>query len=401
MEKIMRLALSLSTAFLLTACSSESIPSEASGTTASETVTETSVSVTETTLSSVSSSTSEQAGEAQDISGYDTVDDIIASLTAEEKTGQLLLGRFPGSGAEKAVTDYHIGGFTLYAKDFQNETPDTLSERLKKIQSLSFIPAFMAVDEEGGTVVRVSKFPQYRPLPFDSQIALAKGGAELVESETEEKSKLLASLGINLNLAPVADITDDHYAYIYDRTFGENAEKTAEYAALTVKVMKENNMGSCLKHFPGYGPNSDTHNGIAVDERSAAELEGTDFIPFIKGIEAGAPSVMVCHNIVNAYDSELPASLSPAVHDVLREQLGFEGVIISDDMEMEAILQYSGEESPYVLAVLAGNDLICTSDIEKAYSDILSAVNDGRIEESRLDESVRRILEMKKALGMF
>ncbi|MGN1103100.1 MAG: glycoside hydrolase family 3 N-terminal domain-containing protein, partial [Huintestinicola sp.] len=160
-----------------------------------------------------------------------------------------------------------------------------------------------------------------------------------------------------------------------------------------------NGAGSCLKHFPGYGSNADTHTGISVDKRSAESFREKDFIPFEYGINVGVSSVMVCHNIVEAFDSERPASLSVEVHRILREELGFKGVIISDDMGMDAIKLYSGGESPYVLAVLAGNDLVCTSDIPTAYEAILAAVKDGRIPEEAVDESCIRILEMKEKLA--
>lgn len=331
---------------------------------------------------------------------FSSIDSLVNSMTLEEKIGQILLARFPDSGAESIMEQYQIGGYTLYAKDFESETPETMLEKTQEIQKAAKIPAFLATDEEGGTVVRVSKFPQYRLTPFSSQISLAREGEELIESETAEKAQLLSSIGINFNLAPVVDITDNHLDYIYERTFGEDAETTGEYAALIVKVMNENNVGSCLKHFPGYGSNVDTHTGIAVDERSAASFEANDLVPFKYGIEAGVPSIMVNHNIITAYDSELPASLSPAVHELLRNDLGFEGVIITDDLGMDAITLYAGEESPYVLAITAGNDMLCTSDIEAAYSDIINAVNNGKIEESRLDESVKRIIAMKKNLGI-
>lgn len=331
---------------------------------------------------------------------FSSVKALVDSMTLEEKTGQILLCRYPDSGAAAAMEKYSLGGYTLYARDFESETPETMLEKTNRIKAAAKIPPFLATDEEGGTVVRMSKFPQYRLTPFSSQIALAREGEEAIKSENEEKAKLLASVGINFNLAPVADITENHLDYIYERTFGKDAETTGEYIALVVETMNENNMGSCLKHFPGYGPNVDTHTGIAEDDRSVDSFEKTDLVPFRYGIEAGAPAVMVNHNIVKAYDGELPASLSPAVHELLRNDMGFEGVIVTDDLGMDAITIYTDGESPYVLAVNAGNDLLCTSDIETAYNDILAAVQSGKIDEARLDESVERILEMKQRLGI-
>lgn len=327
---------------------------------------------------------------------------LLASMTDEQKVGQIILGRFPSEGAKDMIAEYHIGGFTLYADDFKNEYPETMAEKTADLQSSSDIPLFLAADEEGGTVVRISKFPQYRLSPFSSQIVLARDGAEAIREENLEKAELMLSLGINFNLAPVADITENHSDYIYDRTFGETLNKTCEYITATVEAMNEGNIASCLKHFPGYGSNVDTHTGSAEDKRSRSSFENTDFKPFQAGIEANAPSIMINHNVVTAFDDTAPASLSAEVHDVLRNELGFDGVILTDDLGMDAITEFAAnsEESPYVLAVNAGNDLLCTSDIETAYNDVLAALTDGRIDREKLDESVLRIIKMKADYGI-
>ncbi len=333
---------------------------------------------------------------------FSSAEALLASMTDEQKVGQIILGRFPSEGAPDTMSKYHLGGYTLYASDFQNEFPDTMAEKTAKIQAAADIPAFLATDEEGGTVVRVSKFPQYRLSPFTSQIVLARDGEDAVRDENIEKAELLLSLGINFNLAPVADITENHGDYIYDRTFGENTENTAKYVAAAVEGMTEGNIMSCLKHFPGYGPNVDTHTGSANDDRSRSSFEKTDFLPFQSGIDAGAPAVMVNHNVVSAFDSESPASLSAEVHSVLRDELNFEGIILTDDLGMDAITNFAAEadESPYVLAVKAGNDMLCTSDIESAYNDVLAALADGRIDPEQLDASVLRILKAKGRFGI-
>lgn len=323
---------------------------------------------------------------------------LVEEMSVEEKVGQLLLARFPQENSAEMAEKYHIGGYTFYAADFKGRTPEDILSITEDMRSRTKIPPLFAVDEEGGKVVRISSFSAYRSEPFLSQLKLAEGGLPLIESETKEKAELLLSMGINLNLAPVADVADSPSDYIYSRTFGADPKTTGEYVSRVVEIMNENGIGSCLKHFPGYGSNADTHTGISVDKRSAESFRENDFIPFEYGINAGVPSVMVCHNIVEAFDGEKPASLSAEVHRILREELGFKGVIISDDMGMDAIKLYSGEESPYVLAVLAGNDLVCTSDIPAAYEAILTAVKDGRIPEETVNESCIRILEMKEKL---
>lgn len=175
---------------------------------------------------------------------------------------------------------------------------------------------------------------------------------------------------------------------------------TAEYARRVVKVMGEEQMGSVLKHFPGYGDNVDTHTGIAVDEREMEQFRQEDFLPFQAGIEAGAGAVLVSHNIVLCMDEDTPASLSPEVHRILREELGFGGVIMTDDLSMDAITEYAGAKEAAVLAVEAGNDLLCCTDFEVQAAAVLAAVQDGRISEERIEESARRVLAWKQALGL-
>ncbi len=403
MKKLKITLISIITAFALVGCTAEiKKPSEAAVTT--ESVAETDM--TEQTESQEQTTTQEENIPVDDIMDseldFSSEESLLNSMTDEQKVGQIILGRFPSEGAEDIIEEYHIGGFTLYADDFKNEYPETMAEKTADLQSSSDIPLFLAADEEGGTVVRISKFPQYRLSPFSSQIVLARDGAEAIREENLEKAELMLSLGINFNLAPVADITENHSDYIYDRTFGETLNKTCEYITATVEAMNEGNIASCLKHFPGYGSNVDTHTGSAEDKRSRSSFENTDFKPFQAGIEANAPSIMINHNVVTAFDDTAPASLSAEVHDILRNELGFDGVILTDDLGMDAITEFaaSSEESPYVLAVNAGNDLLCTSDIETAYNDVLAALSDGRIDREKLDESVLRIIKMKSDYGI-
>ena len=155
-----------------------------------------------------------------------------------------------------------------------------------------------------------------------------------------------------------------------------------------------------LKHFPGYGSNVDTHTGIAIDARPIETFRSSDFLPFEAGIDAGAQSILVSHNIVQCMDGELPASLSPAVHDILRDELGFEGVIMTDDLIMEAITEYTGGENAAVLAVQAGNDMLVSSDFVTQYNAVLAAVQDGTISEDHIRESAIRVIRWKMDLGL-
>lgn len=327
--------------------------------------------------------------------------DLMDTMTVEEKAGQMFFVRCRKDTAIEDLGRYHLGGYILFAADVEGNTKESLKSTIQGYQDASKIGLLIGVDEEGGSVIRVSKYPEFRAAPFRSPQSLYKeGGFELISDDTREKAELLKSLGFNVNLAPVCDVSTDPSDYIYKRTFGKGAEETAEYVKTVVGAMNGNKIGCALKHFPGYGSNADTHKGIAVDDRSYDSFATSDFIPFQAGIEAGAGSVLVSHNIVNCMDETLPASLSPAVHDILRNDLGFDGIIMTDDLMMDAIKEYIGDETSAVLAIHAGNDLILATDFDIQIPAVLAAVESGEITEERIDESVLKILVWKLRLGI-
>lgn len=331
----------------------------------------------------------------------DPIQELLDSMTIEERVGQLFLAR---CNAESALTDivkYHLGGFVLFGADFEGQTPDSLRQTLSGYQAAAGIPMLLAVDEEGGTVTRISRYPAFRSQCFPSpREAFASGGLTQALSNEEEICQLLQSLGINVNLGPVCDISEDPNAFMYQRSLGQDAAATGDFVAGTVKLMNAYQIGSVLKHFPGYGNNADTHTGLAVDGRSLQALESSDLLPFSAGIEAGCGAVLVSHNIVQALDGDSPASLSPAVHQYLRDTMGFDGVVMTDDLVMEAISDRYGTGEAAVLAVQAGNDLLCSTDYAEQYSAVLSAVLDGRIDFDALNASVMRVLKWKQSLGL-
>ena len=331
----------------------------------------------------------------------DPMDVLLASMTVEEKVGQLFLARHPAADAIRDIEAYHLGGYLLFGRDFDNETPDSLKEKLDSYQFASPIPLLMAVDEEGGTVCRVSNHSAFRASRFPSpRENYASGGMEQVLAVETEKAALLTDLGINVNMGPVCDISTSAGSFMYQRSLGQSPEETGRFVSATVHLYGTHSLGSVLKHFPGYGSNADTHTDIITDSRSLEELEAGDLIPFAAGISAGADAILVSHNIVTAMDPDHPASLSPAVHDYLRTVMGFEGVIVTDDLVMQAITDAYGPEEAAVLAVLAGNDLLCSSEYQIQYSAVLDAVQSGRISMEQLEESVMRILQWKKELGL-
>lgn len=324
----------------------------------------------------------------------DPAEEILKSMSIEEKIGQVILARYPDNPAEQSEK-YHFGGYTLYAKDFENETPETLGERLSEVRAASVIPPFIAADEEGGEIVRISKYPAFAEKPLTSLASAAAEGR--IPEFAEEMAAVLNRAGVNLNLAPVADVAENKSDYIYKRTCGLGYEETGAVIAELAENLNGQGIMCCLKHFPGYGSNVDTHTGIAVDKRSAEDFESRDLIPFKAGIAGGAPMVMVNHNIVTAYNENMPASLAPEIHEALRG-LGFRGIIVTDDLGMDAISLYT--DSPYVTAFLAGNDLLCASDGAACYKALLESVQNGGITEERLDESVYRIISAKIEYGI-
>ena len=321
----------------------------------------------------------------------DPIRELLDQMSLEQRVGQLFLARCDDVYALEHLKNYHLGGFLLFGRDFRDQTPDSLRNKLSAYQAAS----------EGGTVTRVSSFPAFRATKFRSPRSLYQsGGMEAVLVCEKEKCLLLSSLGINVNLAPVCDIATEPGAFMYDRSLGQSPEITAQFVVDTVREMNSNRIGSCLKHFPGYGNNADTHTGIAVDSRSLTELEQIDLQPFAAGITAGADAILVSHTIVECLDPEYPASLSPAVHDYLRNIMDFTGVIITDDLVMEAITERYGAGEAAVLAVLAGNDLLCSTEYTLQYEAVLAAVLEGRIDIDTLNNAVRNVLEWKIELGL-
>ena len=331
----------------------------------------------------------------------DPLRQMIADMSLEQRVGQLFLARCNRETAVSDVEQYHLGGLVLFSEDFENQTPDSLRQTLSGYQLAAETPLLLAVDEEGGDVTRISRYSAFRDHRFSSLRArYDRGGLTEVLAEEEEKCRLLSDLGLNVNLGPVCDIATDPYAFLYSRSLGRDAETTAGVVASTVDLMNTFSIGSVLKHFPGYGNNSDTHTGIARDSRTLAELESCDLIPFAAGIQAGCGAVMVGHVIMEALDGSLPASLSPAVHAYLRENMGYDGVIMTDDLVMQAITDQYGAGEAAVMAVLAGNDLLCSTEYTIQYEAVLQAVLDGRIDIDTLNAAVRRVLQWKSDLGL-
>ena len=343
----------------------------------------------------------------------ETVEAILAAMTIEEKVGQLFFVRCPTSAQVEKIQKYHLGGYLLFTRDFQTSTGEWLTEEefLAKVnvwQNASTIPLLIGVDEEGGTVARASRnpnlFPEKRKSPRN---IYRNGGMDAILQDTVAVNSRLLELGINVNFAPVADISIDPNDFIYDRTIGLDTTATADYIASVVAQMNQcqvdgeiRAIGSVLKHFPGYGNNIDTHTGIAVDERPYEVFTQSEFLPFSAGIRADAGAVLISHNIVPCMDAVLPASLSAEVHDILRQELGFRGVILTDDLAMDAVKSYAKDGRAAVLALLAGNSMIVTTDFETQIGEVLAALESGELHTQIIDSAVRYVLYWKYNLGL-
>lgn len=332
---------------------------------------------------------------------YDEANKKMKNMSLEEKVGQLFLVRYDGNLASNWIKKYYPGGYIMFAKDFNNQTKESIKKEIDDLQSISKVPLVIAVDEEGGYVTRVSRYPSFRESKFLAPRSYYEsGGEKLLEQTEKEKAKLLLSIGVNLNLAPVADVSIDSNDFINIRTFNRNAKETAVLIGKMVNYANEEGISSSLKHFPGYGNNVDTHTGIAIDERSYENFVENDYLPFEEGIKNKVPTVLVSHNIVKCMDSEYPATLSKKVISELREKLNFTGVVITDDLSMSAVNSYVENGSAAVLAVNAGEDLIITSDFVKMYNSVYEAVKNKEIDMKTIDKAVRRNIAWKIAYDM-
>ncbi|HEM4681385.1 glycoside hydrolase family 3 protein [Streptococcus suis] len=338
-----------------------------------------------------SQSSSEVSAKEKVVSQY------LNQMTLEEKVGPMIFARMPSAGQTEALETYHFGGYILFASDFEGKTLEQVKEEIASYQSLSKVPLLMASDEEGGTVTRIS---QLLETPFASPLELYQsGGIEAILSDAKQKTSLLKEEGIYAGFFPVADLSTDPSSFIYDRTIGQDAKTTSDYIGQLVSLLKEEQFASTLKHFPGYGDNADSHTDLVYDNRSLEELRGNDFLPFKAGIEAGADSIMVSHNIVPAID-DVPSSISPEINKILRNELGFEGVIMTDDFDMQGLVQFVDQDTGALQTIQAGTDMILSSSYASQIPYIIEQVKAGTITEERIDQSVKRILGMKYDLGL-
>lgn len=322
---------------------------------------------------------------------------LLASLSLEEKIGQLFFARVPEVGALEDISTYGLGGYVLFARDFAGQDLAGVKALTDSFQAQSKIPMLIGSDEEGGTVTRISEILDS---PFQSPMALYQAkGLEAVLADSKAKADLLKSVGIYTGLYPVADIAQNSNSFIYNRTLGQDLATTKTYIRELVGQMQKDKFGSTLKHFPGYGDNGDSHTDIIRDDRSLASLRDYDLQTFAEGIEAGADSVLVSHNILTQID-DVPSSISPKITQILRKDLNFQGVIMTDDFDMAGLADVISQEEAAYQAIMAGNDMVMSSSYQTQIPYLLDKVNTGQLTEERINQSVKRILGWKYDLGL-
>lgn len=345
------------------------------------------------------------------------VEEILQGLTLEEKVAQMfvvlpeaLTGVRPVTSAgetTKAAFDRLPVGGIIYMKE-NLTSPEQTEEMLFATQTYSMerlgLPVFLAVDEEGGTVARVGGREEFG-IPAMENMAQVGASGDLTRAR-EVGAALggyLSRLGFNLDFAPDADVwSNPENEVVRHRSFGSDAALVADMSMEVLYGLNENGIYGCLKHFPGHGATQgDTHAGYAYTDKTLEELKECELIPFQRGIEEDVEFIMVGHiSLPNVTGNDMPVSLSrELVTDLLRREMGYEGIVITDALDMGAISKNYSSQEAAVLAVEAGVDiLLMPKDLEEAYQGLLAAVKEGSISQARIDESLRRILKVKMLL---
>lgn len=340
------------------------------------------------------------------------ISDLIFTMSLHEKVCQLFflqpeqfsnLSRInaPGKKFFRAFLRFPVGGVILFAPNILKKQISALNAGMQEASLNAVgIGLFIGTDEEGGSVSRLAeklKLPEKQPDPA------ALSAPEEAYHSGQIIGAYLSQYGFNLDFAPVADVRSDiPNAEIRDRSYSSDPAVVSGMAVLFMQGLRESNIISVMKHFPGHGAVSgSTHVGSGISQRTVEEWRETDFLPFEAGIRADADMIMVSHQTAVRVDPDSPASLSSAVISLLRDELGFEGVIITDALRMEAVHGTYGSAEACVRALEAGADmLLLPYNFTNAYQGVMNALKNGRLTERRIDESLRRILSLKAKYGL-
>ncbi|WP_161794376.1 beta-N-acetylhexosaminidase [Paraclostridium benzoelyticum] len=329
----------------------------------------------------------------------------LKKMTLDEKIGQMILSGFNGTYFNKElntlINDFKVGGVILFSRNIED------SKQLKKLTSDIIdinqdIPLFISIDEEGGRVSRLPKDIK----KFESSKSIGdRGDVKYAYKNGREIGGILKKYNINMNFAPVLDIhSNPKNTVIGDRAFGDNEKVVSNMGIATMKGLKDENIIPVVKHFPGHGDTEiDSHLGLPIVEKNLKQLNELELIPFNKAIENGVGAIMVSHILIKEIDDKHPATLSyNLINDILRKDMKFENIVITDDMLMKAITDYISIEEASVKSIKAGTDIILIgSDVNKTKSvieRIKLAVANNEISEGRIDRSVYRILKQKETL---
>lgn len=336
----------------------------------------------------------------------DKITEQIATMTLDEKIGQLLLigldGYSPSAFAKEMVQQNKVGGFILYKDNIKDvaQTVNLLNE-LKAANTQGAAPLWLSLDQEGGKVSRlpseIHAFPSARELG-------ANDDADRTAAVGQAIGQSVGALGFNMDFAPVLDIdSNPANPVIGNRSFGSDADTVIRHGLSMLDGISASGVAAVVKHFPGHGDTSvDSHYALPVVNKSLEELEQLELLPFAEAVNRKADAVMVAHLLIPALDKKYPTSISEhAINGLLRTTLGYDGVVVTDDMTMGGLLQDNDIGDAAVQAVLAGADLLLVGHKEALQKKVLTAlqksVESGVITESRLDESVRRLLILKEA----
>ena len=335
------------------------------------------------------------------------IDDKINSMTLDEKIGQLIITGFNGSeyndDMDRLINEYKVGGVILFARNIEDS--NQMIDLTRALQeNNNNLPLFISIDEEGGRVSRlpddVEKFPSAFTIGLiNNQQTAYENGKEI--------GYTLKRLGINLDYAPVLDIySNENNTVIGDRAFSTEESIVSTMGIATMEGIEDSDIIPVVKHFPGHGDTEvDSHYGLPIVYKTLEELRSFEFIPFVKAIESGCDVIMVSHIILNEVDSINPASLSKIViSDLLRKDMGFDKVVITDDMSMGAITSIMSIEEACIKSIEAGCDILLLGnayeEIEQVINSIKLKLYNGEISEEQINKSVKRILELKKKYNM-